>query len=88
MYVPLQMMNYLLVSQLCLTLCDAPTPASLSTGLPRQEYWSRLPFPFPGDLPNPGIELMSLMSPALAGGFFTIVPSGNPEFIDDELLAL
>ena len=30
--------------------------ASLSMGLPRQEYWSRLPFPSPGDLPNPGIE--------------------------------
>ena len=37
----------------------------------RQEYWSGLPFPSPGDLPNLGIELMSLMSPALAGGFFT-----------------
>ena len=38
---------------------------------PRQEYWSGLPFPPPGDLPNPGIEPMSLMSPALAGEFFT-----------------
>jgi len=37
-------------------------------GLSRQEYWSGLPFPSPGDLPNPGIEPMS---PALAGGFFT-----------------
>ena len=40
-------------------------------GFPRQEYWSGLSFPSPGDLPNPGIELGSLMSPALAGGFFT-----------------
>ena len=39
--------------------------------LSRQEYWSRLPFLSPGDLPNPGIEPISLMSPALAGGFFT-----------------
>ena len=39
---------------------------------PRQEYWSGLLFPFPGDLPNPGIEPMSLRSPALIGGFFTI----------------
>jgi len=42
--------------------------ASLSTGFPRQEYWSGLPFPPSGDLPDPGIELAS---PALAGGFFT-----------------
>ena len=40
-------------------------------GFPRQEYWNGLPFPFPGDLPNPGIEPVSLMSPALAGWFFT-----------------
>ena len=38
---------------------------------PRQEYWSGLPFPSPGDLPNPGIEPASLASPALAGEFFT-----------------
>ena len=37
----------------------------------RQEYWSGLPFPFPGDLPDPGIELSSLVSSALADGFFT-----------------
>ena len=37
----------------------------------RQEYWSGLPFPPPGDFPDPGINPMSLMSPALAGGFFT-----------------
>ena len=36
----------------------------------RQEYWSGVPFPTPGDLPNPGIEPMSLVSPALAGEFF------------------
>ena len=39
-------------------------------GFARQEYWSGLPCPTPGDLPNPGIELASLMSPALAGRFF------------------
>ena len=37
----------------------------------RQEYWNGLPFPTPGDLPNPEIEPASLKSPALAGGFFT-----------------
>ena len=36
----------------------------------KQEYWSVLPFPPPGDLPHPGIEPMSLMSPALSGSFF------------------
>ena len=45
--------------------------ASLSTGLPRHEYWSGLPFPTPEDLPDPGIEPFSLASPALADRFFT-----------------
>ena len=45
--------------------------ASLSMELSRQEYWSGLPFPTPGDLLDPGIKLMSLVFPALAGGFFT-----------------
>ena len=45
--------------------------APLSMGFPRQEYWSELPFPPPGDLPDPGIKPMSLASPALAGRFFT-----------------
>ena len=40
-------------------------------GLCRQEYWSGFPCPPPGDLPDPGIEPVSLMSPALAGRFFT-----------------
>ena len=48
-------------------VCQAP----LSMEFSRQEYWSGLPFPFPGDLPELGIELTSLVSPALAGGFFT-----------------
>ena len=45
--------------------------ARLSMGFSRQEYWSGLPCPPPGDLPNPGIEPTSPVSPALAGGFFT-----------------
>ena len=49
--------------------------APLSRGFPRQEYWSGLPIPPPGDLPNPGIEPMSS---ALAGGFFTAEPPGKP----------
>ena len=45
--------------------------APLSMGFSRHEYWSGLPFPPPGDLPDPGIKLGSLTSPALAVGFFT-----------------
>ena len=62
------------------TLCDpmSCTPQSpLSMGFSRQEYWSRVPFPTPEDLPEPRIEPMSLASPALAGGFFTILPPGK-----------
>ena len=44
----------------------------LFMGFPREEYWSGLPFPSLGDLPDPEVEPMSLASPALAGGFFTI----------------
>ena len=70
-----------LVPKLC------PTPvipwtvacwAPLSMGFSRQEYWSGLPFPPPGDLPDEGIELTSLVSPALAGRFFTTAPHGKP----------
>ena len=43
----------------------------LSTEFSRQEYWNGMPFPTVGDLRGPGIKPVSLMSPALAGGFFT-----------------
>ena len=49
-----------------------------SMGFPRQEYWSQLPFPPPGDLPDSGIEPTSLASPALAGGFFTTSATWEP----------
>ena len=49
--------------------------ASLCMGFPRQEYWNGLPFSPSGDLPNPGIQLVS---PALAGWFFTPEPPGKP----------
>ena len=52
----------------------------LSMGFSRQEYWSGLPFPTPGDLPNPGTEPSSPASPALAGRFFTPAPPGRPVF--------
>ena len=44
----------------------------------QEYYWSGLPFPPPGDLPDPGIEPVSPMLPALAGGFFTTEPPGKP----------
>ena len=49
--------------------------APLSVRFPRQEYWSGLPFPSLGDLPDPGIEPVST---ALADGFFTTEPPGKP----------
>ena len=62
----------------CSVMSDSLTPHRLkpcqapqSMGVSRQEYRSGLPFPFPGNLPDSGIEPMSLVSPALAGGFFT-----------------
>ena len=45
--------------------------APQSMRFPRQEYWSGLPFPSPGDLPDPGIKPVSFISSALTGGFFT-----------------
>ena len=58
--------------QLFVTPWTAAHQPPLSMGFSRQEYWSRLPCPPLGDLPNPGIEFMSLISPALADRFFTI----------------
>ena len=58
-------------AQLFATSWTVARQAPLSMEFPRQEYWSGLPCPPTGDLPNPGIELPSLMSLALAGRFFT-----------------
>ena len=60
-----------LVAQSGPTLCDPCTVAHqvpLSMEFSKQEYWSGLPFPTEGDLPNPGIKAVSLVSPALASG--------------------
>ena len=56
--------------RLFVTLRTVACQMPLSMGFSRQEYWSGLSFPLPGDLPDPGIKPTSLMSPALAGGFF------------------
>ena len=67
---------------LCPILCIPRTVdhhAPLSIGLSRQEYWSGLPYHPPGDLPNPKIEPLSLMSPALENGFFTTSATEKPQ---------
>ena len=57
--------------RLCVTPWTVAHQALLSMGFSRQEHWSGLPGPPPGDLPDPGIESASLLSPTLAGRFFT-----------------
>ena len=64
----------------CSVVSSSETPwnvalqAPLSMELSRQEYWSGLPFPPPGDLPDPGVKSTSPTSLTMAGGFFTFVP--------------
>ena len=61
-------------ARLCLTLCnfmDCSPLGSSVHGFPKQEYWSGLPWPSPGDLPDHGIKPASLTSLALASRFFT-----------------
>ena len=52
--------------------------APLSMGFSRREPWSGLPCPSPGDLPDPGMKPLSPAAPAVAGGFCTTAPPGNP----------
>ena len=54
-----------------------------SSGFSRQEFWSGLPFPSPGDLPNPGMEPAFLLSPALADGFFTTSTTWEAPVLED-----
>ena len=58
--------------------------APLSIGFSRQEYWTGLPCPPPGDLPNPGIQPKSLVSPALAGEFFTTSPTWQAHILSSK----
>ena len=68
-----------MLSRVCLFVIPRTVAhqAPSSMGFPCQEYWTRLPFPPPGGLPNPGVEPMSSVSRALAGGFFT--RPGSPQ---------
>ena len=60
---------------------DCSPPGSSVHGFPRQEYWSGVPSPTPGDLPNPETESVSLASPELTGGFFIAVPPGSGPYL-------
>ena len=60
------------------TLWTVVHQVPLSMGFSRQEHWSGLPCPPPGDLPDPGIQSASLMSPALAGDSLPLEPPGKP----------
>ena len=55
--------------------------------IPRQEYWSGLPLPSPGDLPNPGIKQDQTQASCIASGFFTTEPPGKPEISGTLLLS-
>ena len=63
--------------QLFVTPWTVVHQAPLSMRFPRQDYWSGFPFPTAGNLPNPHIKPLSLVSPALAGRFFTTAPPGK-----------
>ena len=64
--------------QLFVTPWTVPCQAPLSMGFSRQEYWSGLPFPPPGDLPDTGIKPKPPAAPAMVGIFFTTKPPGKP----------
>ena len=63
--------------RLFVTASTVPHQAPLSMGFLRQEYWSGLPFPSPGNFPDPGIELTSLVSPVLRASSLPFEPQGE-----------
>ena len=75
-----------------MTLWTVASQVPLSMEFSGQEYWSGLPFPPPGNLPNPGIEPTSLMSPALTGRFFTTcstwgIPCHNHQHVNENVVS-
>ena len=91
------MLSHFSCDQLFVTPWAVAYWAPMSMGFSKQEYWSGLPCLPPGDLPDPGIEPVSLTSPALAGGFFTssttrstpilkVVPRNNEEIYQGQML--
>ena len=77
-FLPLQNHHMCVLSPAFVTPWTVGHQAPLSMGFSRQEYWSGLPCPPPGDLPNPGIEPAFLTSPALAFGFFATSANWKP----------
>jgi len=84
-YVCARVLSYMYMCVLvCSVVSDSATPWTVAHQAPpsaeffRQEFWSGLPFPPPGDLPGPGIKPVTLSSPALASRFFTTTPPGKP----------
>ena len=71
------MLSFSVMSDSFVTPRTVAHQAPLSTGFLRQEYWSNLPFPPPGDLPYSGMEPLSPVFPALADIFFTTEPPGK-----------
>ena len=71
--------------QCFVTLWTIAHQAPLSMGFSRQERWSGLAFPSPGDFPNPGIEPVSLVSPALAGVFFTTSATWEAQMLNKKV---
>ena len=82
-FLPLEVKKVkVLVAQSCLTLCDSHTgacQAPLSMGFYRKGYWTGLPFPSPGDVPDPGVKPRS---PALQADSLLSEPPGKPSFTD------
>ena len=72
------MLSHSVIANSFVTPWTVAHQAPMSMGFSRQEYWSWLLFPPPGDHPDPGTEPPSLVSPALAGSFFTTAPPGKP----------
>ena len=67
----------------CVQLFVTPIRLLCSWDFPgKKQYRSGLPFPTPGDLPRPGIQPKSLVSPTLADRFFTTAPLGKPKYMD------
>ena len=72
------MLSYSVVYDFLQHLWTVPCQAPLSIGFSRQDYWSGLPFPPPGDLPHPGIEHSSPVSPMLQADSLPAEPQGKP----------
>ena len=76
------MLNHFSRVQLFVTLWTIACQALLSMGFSMQKYWSGLPCPLPGDLPNSGIEPVSFMSPASPGEFFITSATWEPIYFN------